>query len=211
MKFSLLPGVWLFLLITGLSRLNAEILWDADGLGVVNRLASPDGRGDLHCQNGPPGAPPRSISFEKKGVPKLNLGFENMGGPTLAAWSGSSKFVFLVTGQHNQQTLEVIHPARGQFRVDAVDYAPIYHYGENVLPAGSKLAHDEILDTKSGPGDSVRCLYLRTGDFPKACVITVAITFDDSEPSRSSCAFGPVTWLDRDRDLDSDRLRRSWK
>ena len=211
----------LFLSILGVIRLHGESLWDWGYSGVIHQVISPDGNGEIDATSLQPnpgyGTENQSqpsipvLVFTKKGFSPLVMYTFLAGGPNLAAWTGSSKFIFLITGQHNMQKLALIHPEGNKLKEDSVDYQPILNYGKKILPGGAELAHDEILDVKQGPGDSVRCLYYRTGDFPKAFVVSITITFDASQLTHYSFAFGPISWLHRGDSLSPQSIRAAWK
>ena len=183
--------------------LKAATLWDtretAFAPGVT--LVSPDGKGKvstawLQTIPASPSKDPTGIFiFTEKGL--LPLAMEaDPSGPILAAWSGSSKFVILVTGPHVQQSLQIIHQDGNQLKAQTLNWRPMLLQGRKILPAGWTQDHDEILGIKRGSGNSVVCLYYRTADYPKAFVAVVTITLPDPDQVKScSYSFAKTNWL----------------
>jgi len=128
--------------------------------------------------------------------------FATKAGVNQGAWTGSSRYLFLATGNSKDQELVVVYEKSGIFHHEGVSLESLYEFGEKNLPnsvgiPSGSMPHDGIAEIRSGKNDSVTILYHRT-KYPKSFVVPVTLTVaDGKQPSEVSMSFGDITWVEK--------------
>ncbi|MEO5913138.1 MAG: hypothetical protein ABIS50_02820 [Luteolibacter sp.] len=177
-------------------------------LPVANKIiVSPDGRGKIQLlpienirKDIDVFEPHRALLFTSGMLtPYVAYASESGNLGNLGAWSGSSRYAVMFTGQHNQQYMAVIYPKDGALLGKEIDMAPLWAYGEKELKWDMKaMAHDAILEMMPGENDTVTCLYWRTAN-GKSFAVPVFIKLGEKDGDiHVEFVFGKPTWVDRD-------------
>ncbi len=121
-------------------------------------------------------------------VPFAAYSSDQDGGVRLGAWTSSSRYAFIVTGNHNAPELSVFYPKNNKTKHLKVDLKPLWAYGRKYLPDHSgPMSHDNILNLMEGPDDSVICIYQRTTS-PQNFFVPVQIKMSNASKG------GPVSF-----------------
>ena len=170
-----------------------KVILSPDGKGAVRLLPIENIREDIDVF-----ATHRALLFTSGSlIPYVAYAAESGSHANIGSWTGSSKYVVMLTGQHNQQYMAVIYPEGGALKARRIDMMPIWDYGRIHLKwDGHALDHDEILEVIPGKGDSVTGLYWRTAN-GKAFAVPVFIRVNDKEkPVSVSFEFGDRVWVE---------------
>jgi len=115
----------------------------------------------------------------------------------LGSWSGSSRYALVFTGLHHDQEMALVYPDGDHLAGKALDIAPIFKHGAEVLPGEEgALAHDAILEVVPGRDDSFVALLWRTAS-GKGVAIPVYIHIANRErPTELTYEYGTPKFQD---------------
>lgn len=181
----------------------------AETLGIGDSIRAPDNHGSISRlminnvrTRNDVGSQQSVLVFAREGLGAF-VAYAYDQGRNLAAWTGSSKFMFVVTGESKEPEMELVYKGRDNLEGQSIDLTPLIDYGEKVLPSGpGSIPHDSIEEIQSSDGDAIRCLYYRA-KFPKRFVVPVRITIKDgNDPKTIITDFGKCLWMNEwDTDL----------
>lgn len=118
---------------------------------------------------------------------------------TVAAWSGSSKFVFLLTADRDAPSMIIAWNIQSRVETQIIDLKPLIEYGYKILPwATGSVPHDSVLELQSSDGNSVDILYYRA-KFPKRFVVRVNVKIENGSNSAYAAIFnfGSPKWIEK--------------
>ena len=197
---------WALVMIPCVEGAELAATKDDTALPVANHLIlSPDGKGAVRLlpienirEDIDVFTPHRALLFTSGNlIPYVAYAAESGNRANIGSWTGSSKYVVMLTGQHNQQYMAVIYPEDGALKARQIDLKPVLDYGRTHLKWDQGgLGHDAIREVIPGKGDSVTGLYWRTAN-GKAFAVPVTIRVIDEEKSiRVAFEFGERVWVD---------------